>query len=160
MSQRERIFIIFARTCSKLATRGNLSVFCFQILPPPARHISPPPVRIARLQFPLVVNLALLVMVSHSRLHVKFPFSVFWAFFFNSDRQTQQGKEIFFIHFSVLKAALSVLSLIGIAQKIVSPHTLNIKSKANFFILVTLQQPTHKKFPTSKMFPVILALQN
>ena len=109
MSQRERIFIIFARTCSKLATRGNHQKFsllpniastrsfpCFQILPSPTRHISPPPVRIARLQFPLVVNLTLLVMVSHSRLHVKFPFSVFWAFFFNSDRHTQQGKEMFF----------------------------------------------------------------
>ena len=126
----------------------------------PPDIVWPPPVRIVRLQFPLVVNLTLLVMVSHSRLHVKFPFSVFWAFFFNSDRQTQQGKGIFFIHFSVLKAALPVLSLIGIAQKIVSPHTLNIKSKANFFILGTLQHPTHKKFPTSKMFPVIPALQN
>ena len=104
---------------------SNKSFPCFQILPPPTRHIQPPPVRIARLQFPLVVNLTLLVMVSHSRLHVKFPFSVFWAFFFNSDRGTQQGKGIFFIHFSVLKAALPVLGWIDIAQKIVSPHTLN-----------------------------------
>ena len=73
---------------------------------------------------------------------------------------TQQGKVIFVIPFSVLKAALPVLSLIGIAQKLVSPHTLNIKSKANFYILATLRHPTLKKFPTSKMFPVIPALQN